>query len=158
MRYGDGVGDFDTTVHRPRSATAKWDPPVLAPGVAASQQVSLPRAAIGDLATATHTGIVGNELVQLTAIAVNGGVACVLRNAGTTPLDIRPGTLRVSTTAFESSDDSAELLHRPKLKTDEAYPRVQTSADGRRPPPGGGGQTWWPHRLATLRFREDRPQ
>jgi hypothetical protein len=100
MRYGDGVDGFDTTVHRPRSAAVTWDPPELAAGAAVSHRVSLPRAALGDLATVTHTGIVGDDLVQLTAIAQDGGVACVLRNAGTTPLDIGAGTLRVATTAF----------------------------------------------------------
>eukprot|EP01045_Picozoa_sp_COSAG04_P005861 COSAG04_NODE_278_length_18351_cov_17.582676_11_plen_272_part_00 len=100
MRFGDGSGDFDTTMHRQRTAKVAWDPPKLEAGSAVSQRVPVPGAAPGDIATASHTGVTGEELVQLSANAVVGAVVVVLRNAGGSAVDLASGDLRVSCATF----------------------------------------------------------
>ena len=100
FRFGDGSGDFDTTMHRQRTGKVAWDPPKLEAGDAVSQRVPVPGAAPGDIATASHTGVTGEELVQLSANAVAGAVVVVLRNAGKGAVDLASGDLRVSCAAF----------------------------------------------------------
>jgi hypothetical protein len=100
MRYGDGNGSFDTTLHRPRSAAVKWDPPTVKPGTAASHVVVLVGAKSGDIASVSHTAVDATHLVLLSATAQADSVAVVLFNAGAASVDLPPGELRVAIADF----------------------------------------------------------
>ena len=75
MRYGDGNESFDTTLHRPRSATVNWDPPTVKPGNATSHAVTLVGAKSGDIASVFHTAVDVTHLVLLSATAQADSVA-----------------------------------------------------------------------------------
>ena len=100
MCYGDGNGSFDTTLHRPRSAVVKWDPPAVKPGTAAGHVVVLVGAKSGDIATVSHTAVDATHLVLLSATAQADSVAVVLFNAGAASVDLPPGELRVAIADF----------------------------------------------------------
>jgi arylsulfatase I/J len=106
-----------TTVETVQSNTTSWDPPSLAPGAAARYTVLLRGSRRGDVAAASLSSI-DDEFVQLSAIARDGVVAVVLRNAeggdSGRPVDIAVGKLRVVVTAFGSAQ--------PVQKTDNSGP------------------------------------
>jgi hypothetical protein len=108
-----------TTVETVQSNTTGWDPPSLAPGAAARYTVLLRGSRRGDIAAASLSSI-DDEFVQLSAIARDGVVAVVLRNAegghSGRPVDIAVGKLRVVVTAFGSDQ--------PAQKTDDSGPTV----------------------------------
>ena len=98
MAYGaGGEKAADTLIERHIAGAAAWDPPPLEPSASASTQVSVDGAAPGDIAVASHSGVVDAEL-QLTAAAANGSVAVLLRNAGGEAVDVPPGRLTVLVT------------------------------------------------------------
>ena len=102
MRWGNGIGDFDT-LHRGNTAhTTAWDPPALAPGKRAKLVVATPGAQLGDVATISHTAPTADwGLVWSARVAETGTVVVVLLNTEEETIDVDGGTLRVVLGRFE---------------------------------------------------------
>ncbi|MBX6770893.1 MAG: hypothetical protein IRY83_04155 [Chloroflexi bacterium] len=85
------------TQERPRRlvAAVTWDPPSLAAGAVAATTVSVPGAAVGDVAVADHDQIGARNVLLSAYVQAADTVRVVLRNETGATVDIASGTLRV---------------------------------------------------------------
>ena len=109
MHFGAGAGaPFDTSLTRQASVAVHWDPPELGvavlngqvnPNSTARLQVPLAAATAGDIASCAHSKLAG-LVVQLSCVAVAGGVEALLVNVGAHAVDAPSGTLRAAVSKF----------------------------------------------------------
>ena len=114
-QFGDG-GDagFDTRLGRPRAQVIAWDPPPMeARGGSCSLNVTLEKAAVGDLVQVSHEGMGAGQLVLLSAhVGAAGVVTVVAMNAAAEAVDLPNATLRLMLSPVDTikTDDSANDL------------------------------------------------
>ena len=109
MHFGAGAGaPFDTTVKRQASVAVPWDPPRLDaavlngqvnPNSTTSLNVPLAAAEASDIASCAHSKL-ARLAVQLSCVAVEGGVEALLVNVGAHEVDVPSGTMRVAVSKF----------------------------------------------------------
>lgn len=106
VQWGGGRGaTFDTTLHRSLTSSMVWDPPALST-VSSRTKVRVPLVDVvrGDVVSASHTGIDGEQDVDLGAVAADGYVVVKLRLVGDESVDVGPGTLRVVAGQWSGND------------------------------------------------------
>ena len=113
-QFGDG-GDagFDTRLGRPRAQVIAWDPPPMeARGGSCSLNVTLDKAAVGDIVAVSHEGMGPGQLVLLSAhVGAAGVVTVVAMNAAAEAVDLPNATLRLMLSPVDTikTDDVANL-------------------------------------------------
>ena len=112
--HGDGTkAAWSACNHGHRVSKFSWDPPAIPGGGATARRVEMVGAATEDLVQVTHS-MLGMHLAQISAhVASDGLVSVILRNAGTEPMDVEEGSLKV---VLNVIDDGAPAS---RLKTDE---------------------------------------
>ena len=114
QQFGDG-GDagFDTRLGRPRAQVIAWDPPPMeAKGGSCSLNVTLDKAAVGDIVAVSHEGMGPGQLVLLSAhVGAAGVVTVVAMNAAAEAVDLPNATLRLMLSPVDTikTDDVANL-------------------------------------------------
>lgn len=95
MAAWDDTNKYWKPNFRHLTATATWDPALLAAGAVASTTITVTGAVAGDVAIASHDQLGANNVLISAHVQAADTVRVVLRNETGANLDIASGTLRV---------------------------------------------------------------